>query len=72
MKDYSDFRDRFDEWWDIITLVVLLLSFVLLVIFCIFDNYDGIAISTIVLGISFGLHGDSPLNPGGKVFKRWF
>ena len=72
MKDYGDFRDKFDEWWDIITLVVLLLSFVLFFVFTFIGYDDGMVVSAIVCGISFGLHGDSPLNPGGKVFKRWF
>lgn len=69
---HDRFVEKFNEWWETITLIVLLLSFVLIFVFMFIGYDDGMVISVIVCGISFGLHGDSPLNPGGRPLSRWF
>jgi hypothetical protein len=71
MKDYSDFKDSFNEWWYSITLIVCLVSFILLIVFPIIGNDDGQIISAIICGISFGLHCSSPLDSGDKPLSRW-
>ena len=75
-EEYDDWWDGFCDkgfkWWDVITLMIIVVAILLWVFFSIIENMDGQIYSAIVLGITIALKAGNPFDRSGGSPFGWF
>lgn len=62
---WEAFRDKAIDWWDTITLILIIVTIIATVIFTLKHNDEGQGICAIILGIAIGLKAGNPFDYGG-------